>query len=225
MAGNRKATEEYIKKWIHEIVPGGDGENRKMYERLYAGMTDKQFDEYVDALESGEKFLVVVTPNFSKTAISVKRNFAIAKALGHEFFQRIMIGAQGKCPAYLTPVKQLVVDLPFRRASQMLIKKISMPEHNKTVDILTGQPTGVSKGSRVSFPEFGVMASMGMDNCLVELMKYRGGDQNGFRAMNSMIGRFGEANLSTLENYASGVESTKTLSTFLTCAHLTNTLQ
>lgn len=222
MPGNRKEAEQLIVTYIDKIAPGG--ENKDIYVKLFAAMNDIQFDEFINDLESGKKFLVVIAPNFGKNPLNTARNIAIGKELGYNFFQRLWMGAKGKTPAYLTPVEYLVIDLPFRRASQLLTKKISLPEHNRNVDMLTGQPTGESSGSRVSYPELQIAAAMNLDSSIVELMKYRGGDIKGGHALNAMISKYGAANLKTLSNYASGTESTKTLRTFLLCAHLKSTL-
>jgi hypothetical protein len=106
----------------------------------------------------------------------------------------------------------------------LLEKKISIPAHNNTVDDLTGQPTGPSKGAKISYPETQVFASMGLYNTLSELMKFRGGDLAGFDAMNKSISQTGSVSLKAIEPYASGVESTKTLKVFLTGMHLKSTL-
>jgi hypothetical protein len=105
-----------------------------------------------------------------------------------------------------------------------LNKKISIPENNKTIDSLTGQPAGDSKGAKISYDELQICAGMGLDASMVEMMKYRGGDLGGFRALSAMIARTGSANLNTLSAYASGVESTKTVKTILTGMHLKSTL-
>ena len=42
--------------------------------------------------------------------------------------------------------------------------------------------------------------------------------------MNTMISRYGKADLKTLSNYAGGVDSARLLKTYLTAAHLSNTL-
>jgi hypothetical protein len=127
-------------------------------------------------------------------------------------------------PTYLTPNKYLVIDLPIRRAAQLLIKKISIPKHSKVIDHLTGQPTGESKGAKVSYPELAILSAMGLDKSLLELLKYRGGDSKGNAVLTQMLSSLGTANLDTLKNYASGVQSTHTLHTFLTCAHLKNNI-
>lgn len=218
MAGNRAKTQDFILRYIERIAPGGD--NLGVYKKLFASMNDKQFDAYIDELDKGTKWLVVFIPNFTGAKVSVENNLRIAEELGHNFFQRLWVGAKGSTPEYLTPVPYLVMDLPLRRASQMLTKKISIPEHNRTVDKLTGQPTGAPKGAKISYPELQVAAAMNLDNCMLELMKYRGGDRKGGDALKAMIGKYGTANLKTLSNFASGVESGKTLKTFLTCMHL-----
>ena len=98
------------------------------------------------------------------------------------------------------------------------------PDHNKSIDAVSGQVTGESKGAKISYPELQICAAMGMDNSMIELMKYRGGDAKGGMALNAMLNKYGAANLNTLSNYASGVGSTNTLKTFLTAAHLKSTL-
>lgn len=219
---NRKAAEKFIFTYIDKICPGG--ENTKIYMDLFASMSDEQFDKFMQGIEQGSIHLAVVAPNFGKSKLSTKRNLDLAKELGHPFFEKIWIEGKEDIPTYLTPIPYMVVDLPLRRQAQVLIKKISIPENNKTVDDFTGQPTGASKGSKLSYPETQIMAAMGLDSCIVEMLKYRGGDLGGFNAMNKMISRTGGVSLKGIEQYSTGVESTRTLKTYLTAIHLDNTL-
>lgn len=222
MAGNRKAAEDFILSNIEIILPGS--KNTSIMKELFAEMSDKEFATYIDDLESGKKFIKVFVPNFAESDISVDRNLALADKLGHKFFQKLWIEGKDDMPSYLTPIEYLVVDLPLRRASQSLTKKVSVPKSNRVIDALTGQATGESRGARISYPELQMCAAMNMEDTMVELMKYRGGDSRGYAAMNAMISKTGIARQDTLQNYASGVESTRTLKTFLTGAHLRSTL-
>lgn len=222
MANNRAGAEAFILEWIEKLIPGS--ENPQIYKDMFATMDDSSFDTFMADLESGEKTLAIVAPNFGKSRLETARNLQLAKELGHNFFQRIWIEGSGNTPTYLTPIPYLIVDLPLRRQAQLLVKKISIPEDNKSVDDFTGQPTGKSKGSRVSYPETQVMAAMGLDNCLVEMLKYRGGDIKGFDAMNRSISNTGGVRLKSIEHLASGVESTRTMKTFLSGMHLSNNL-
>lgn len=222
MAGNRAAATSFIVKYIGKLLPGS--ENAAIWKAKLEGMSDKEFSSFIDKLESGEEFLTIIAPNFGKQKLNTGNNIAIAEELGHNFFQRLWVSSTGDTPTYLTPIPYMVVDMPVFRASRMLTKKISVPKHNRVIDALTGQPTGESKGGRVSYPEVQLCAASGLDNCMVELLKYRGGDIKGNAALSGMIGKYGKANLTTLKQYASGVESTRTLKTFLTCMHLRSTL-
>lgn len=206
---------------MEELAPGSD--NADMYRRIFKVMSDKDFDALMNDLEAGTRHLYVVAPNFDG-CLQVERNLKIADKLGYDFFQQLWIEGEGEQPSYLTPIKYMVMDVPARRASQMLIKKISVPKHNRAIDALTGQPTGESKGAKISYPELGVCAAMGLESCMVELMKYRGGDVKGNAALSAVLSKYGSATLKTLEPYASGVVSTQTLRTFLICAGIKSNL-
>lgn len=219
---NRAGAQNFILQYIGLLAPKTD--NVEIYKKLFAAMSDKAFDEFMKDLESGEKHLALIAPNFNDTGLSVENNLAVADKLGHNFFPQIWIEGKGDVPTYLTPNTYLVADCPVRRASQTLVKKVSIPKHQRVVDSLTGQPTGESKGAKISYPEVQIAAAMGLEDTLIELVKYRGGDARGRAAMSAMISKYGRANIKTLSQYASGVESTRTLRTFLTAAHLRNNL-
>lgn len=222
MPNNRKETEAYICHWVDQILPGSP--NKQMYIDLFAAMDDKQFEEFMRKIETEEYDLAIIAPNLHGVSLSLERNLQIAKDLGHEFFERIWINAEGDVPSYLSHHPYLIIDLPLRRQAQLLVKKISIPQDNKSVDDLTGQPTGKSKGSKISYPETMILAALNLDSNLIELLKYRGGDTKGFNAMNDSISRTGGVRLETIEALGSTVKSTETLKIFLLCMHLDNTL-
>lgn len=225
MAGNRKAAEALVLKLIGEMIPG-DQANIQIYKDLFAGMDDKNFEAWVEGLESGRLRLAIVAPNLAEKKITIENNLALAKKYGHEFFERLVIDPGNETPPYLSYDKYLVVDLPLRRQAQLLVKKISIPQDNKSIDDLTGQPTagGKSRGSKLSYPEIQIMAALELDENVTEMIKYRGGDVKGFNAMNDAIAKTGGVSLKTIEHLGTKVKSTETLSTFLTCMHISNTL-
>jgi hypothetical protein len=222
MTPNRQIAQNFIIEQIGKLAPGG--KNKQIYVELFDEMSDEAFDKFMTDLESGESRLAVIVPNFGQEGVSTERNLELAKELGHEFFQRVWIEGTGDMPTYLTPIPYLVVDLPVRRQAQVLIKKISIPEDNKVIDDFTGQPTGRSKGSKMSFPETQVMAAMGLDNCLIEFLKFRGGDIKGFDAMNDSISKTGGVSMMAIKGLAGGVESTMTLKAYLTAMHISSSL-
>ncbi len=222
MADNRKATEQYIINSINELLP--DKSNEPIYRNFFSKLSDIAFKQYIKDLSTGEKFLVVICPNLDKQQLSVERNLKLGKKLGIEFFQRIWFPATENNPSYLSPIPYLVLDLPIRRQSQMLDKKISIPEDQHTVDTFTGQPAGKSAGAKINYTELQVLSAMGLDNSITELIKMRGGDEGGYRALSMSLKKTGHVDLDVVKQYSTGVQSTRTLKTFLTGAHLQNTL-
>ncbi len=221
--GNRKEAQAFLIAAIEEMLPGGG--NKEIYEKLFAEMSDEDFDKLMKSYESGEDRPVIYAPNFGKVSLSVERNLKLSKRYGHDPFERIWIHSEDPNQApYLSNNKYMVVLLPLRRQAQLLIKKISVPENNRNIDQLTGQPSGDSASSKISYNELQVMRSMGLDQSLRELIKFRGGDIGGFNAMNKVISKDGKVSLDAIEPYTTGVESTSALKIFLTAMHIKNTL-
>lgn len=221
--GNRALTEKFIMGFYADIDPSGY--NTEIMTKVFKNMSDSEFDRYMKDIRDGLKFLVIFKPLYKANGISTKNNLKIATKYNLKFFEKLTYTNGGKNSIdYTTPIEYLVVDMPYRRQSQTLVKKVSIPDNNKVIDELTFQPTGESKGSKISYPELQVLIGMGLDNTISELIRFRGGDRNGFNAYNAMFMRYGSANLKTLENYSTGVESTKSLRVYLTGMHISNTI-
>lgn len=219
---NRAGAEQFILTYIEKLAPGGD--TTQIYRDRFASMSDQEFDTFMTDLGSGKQCLALIVPNMGKSPISIERNFAVAEELGHDFFERIWMAPGKDIPTYLTNKKYMVLRLQLRRQAQLLEKKIRIPNNNRSIDDLTGQPTGASKGSKISYPELQIIASLNLPQSSTELLKFRGGDTKGFDAMNDAIDKHGAVSLSAIEHQAGTVESTRTFATFLNCMHLKNTL-
>lgn len=223
MSGNRKAAEEELLSCIEQILPGS--ENSRIYQDILKGMPDNEFDQWIADLESGARQLALIAPELVEPSLSVERNLDLAEKWGHKFFERIWMDSQNGSPSYLSNEPYLVVDLPLKRQAQFLIKKISIPEDNRSIDTFTGQPTGKSKGSKISWPELQILAALGgFDETIAEFFKFRGGDLQGFNAMNNMIANTGGVSLNAIGSLGTKVKAVQSLSTLLTSMHLTNTI-
>jgi hypothetical protein len=221
---SRSKAESLILNILKEITPNLPF-NVQVYKEYFAKMSDKDFSAFINRLEKGEEWLTIQIPNYSDTGASTENNIELAKKyFNYNFSQRLWIGSKDDQPEYLTPIEFIVTDIPVKRASQLLTKKISVPDDNKSIDALTGQVTGESKGARISKPELEILSAMGLENTAIELVKYRGGDNKGGIAFDGILSRYGVVQLDSVKPYSSGVESTKTLKTFLTCMHLQNSL-
>lgn len=220
--GKRKAAEATMKTMLEELAPGSP--NSKIYDDFFAGMDDDQFHEFMQGLKDGSKFLVIQQHNLGPKPITVERNLALAKKWGHELFERIWMDGKDGAPSYLSNEKYLVVPIPLRRLAQIQQKKVSIPEDNRSVDLLSGQPTGGSKGSKISYPELQILRGRDLPNTTIELIKYRGGDTVGFNAMNDQISRTGGSSIESLSRLGTRTRSTTVLGTYLWSMHLDHTL-
>ena len=219
MVGNRKAAQAYLLEYIQKLDPSGL--NSKLWVDRFATMTDPEFHQFMAGCEAGTDMICLIAPNLQRSQITTANNFKVAKELKYEFFQRIWVNKGDGSPTYLTPKRYLVILWPFRRQAQLLVKKISIPQDNKSINDLTGQPSssGHSKGSKISYPETQILAALNLDNSIIEMIKYRGGDVKGFAAMNQSIAKTGGVSIDALSKLGTRVKSTDTLKTFLTCMH------
>lgn len=219
---NRAAAEKKIYELIGEVDLSGY--TTEQYKKLLPKLSDKDFRAWMVKMRDGEATLVVFRLPFKQDGVTTKNNIEVGKKHGISFFEPIVTRGKEGVSDYETPFPYMIIDLPLRRQSQNLVKKISIPENNIVVDELTGQPTGTSKGAKISHPELQILVGMGLEDSITELVKFRGGDRGGFNAMNAMAYRYGHINLKTLENFSTGVESTKTLKTIFTAMHIKTSL-
>lgn len=222
MKKDRKAATKRLVELIDKLIPGSP--NTERYRTRLSELSDKEFDAFMVKLQSGELVPDFIVPNLGKWRLSIERNFDIATELNHNFFQRLEITDQVTGTLYVTPIEYLILKLFLRRQQQLLIKKSSIPDDNAHVDVLTAQPTGISASSRLSFPELNILNAKELENTIIELIKYRGGDTKGFNAMNRMIAQTGHASLDQLDKLGTSVKARETLSAFLKGMHLDNNL-
>lgn len=218
----RKEVEEYIIKYVGKI--SRDKRNEELYREFFKKMNNKEFSKWIDDLEEGKVKIQIIVPN-GQSKLDINNNYKIAKEIGVEFYQELDIGPVGDIPKYRTPVKSLVYDMSVRRVSQLLQKKISIPEDNRRIDKLTGAVTGASKGSKMTMPELTVLTSFGLQKSLSEIMTARGGDLGKGRAMETYLDKYGSVSLANLEAFKTGVVSSKTLKAYLNAAHLKANVQ
>ena len=222
MAQDRKKAEKVLLSLIEDIE--GGKVNRGLYERLFASMSDIEFDSFVEQVESGETIISLIAPNAGDFTLDVERSMNVGEKLGVKFFQKLILTDPMTGEVSKTPLEYLVVHLPVRRQNQHLIKKQSIPKSGKVIDHLSGQVTGESKGGRVSLPELLVMESKGLDDNLMELIKIRGGDDKAYRGMLEQIENTGSFSIEPLLALNSKPTSTETLKSFLLACHLANTI-
>ena len=217
--GKRQDAEAIILEYIDKIAPGG--QNKQLYVDLFKSMNNNAFDKFMNDLRTKKISLSVIAPNGGDVKLTVKNNMKVAKELGYDFFQHIDIG--GEVP-YRTPNKYMVYRLPIRRAAQLLTKKISIPTDSKSIDLTTGQVTGKSKSAKITMPEIQILAGLGLNDSIKELMTTRGGNLTRMNASNKLLLNQGSVSAKVLDSYGGKVVSTETLKSYFIASHIDNNL-
>lgn len=222
MAKNRKKAEAFIFEYINKLDKTGT--NLKIYQDRFKEMSNKDFDEMMSNIKEGSYTLPLYAPNQGRVKLSSKLAIKVARELGHEFFERLWLTDNVTGETYLTPIKYMVLDLPLRRQQQLLIKKMSIPSVDMTMDALTNQVTGDSKGASLSFPELQVLAANEMNKSIEEMIKVRGGDIKAYNQFRHSVMNTGSGSLESAGRTEGKVKSTETLSSLLKGMHLDNNL-
>lgn len=217
---NRKAAEALVYERYNDLDPSG--KNTEIIKSFFSAMTDEEFDNYVKAIKNGEDYLSVVMDNLNGSAITTVNNLKVAEKWGYKFYQKAWLTDAATGKVFQSGPEYLFIHLPLRRQIQTLVHKISVPEDNKHVDELTDQPTGVSKGSSISFPETLALYAQGFRTGILECIKFRGGDLPLMNAMDKKIHETGGVNISAMSGGNTRVKSTVTLGVLLKGAHLDN---
>lgn len=219
--GNRKKAEEFILKYIKKFTK--NEENVKLYKDLFKRLSDKEFEELMDKIEKGDYYLQVIVPHdeeYSKK-IRLEDNFKLAKELGYDFFQHLFIGPINEnIPKVKTPHKLYHLLLPFRRMKQTIDKGVSVAEHDRKIDLATGQVVDESRSSRLSYPELQILLGMGLKDTVIELTRDRGGDLAAAKVLKNALMKFGEVSEELVSKYAQGALSNRTLKVYFNSMHI-----
>jgi hypothetical protein len=219
----RELAEKELLYFVERILP--DGHNIKIYKEVLERTSDEQFDDWMERLANGEEILALFHANLQETKLNLTRNIEVGEEMGFPLFQHLYLTDQDTGVLRKTPAKYMVGKVAFRRQAQTRDSKMSVPESDDVVDQLTGQATGVSKGSRMSYPEIQVNLSKGLDKMLLELVKFRAGDAKSYAAMNKAIYETGSVSLdSIMAQVPSSVKATESLKVILKAMHIQNNL-
>lgn len=217
---NRKEVEKFIIDSVHAILP--IPETKQIYEDKFSQMNDREFEAFLE--HAAEHGLRLVVPPGLDVKLDESRNIAIAKKLGHSFEQYITMTDDDSGVEYENPVKHFVVKLGCRRLIQTIEHKRSVPTNLSHVDERTGQATGPSKGSRISFPELNILQAQGASSAPIEFLKTRGGDTQAFNLFNRSIIQRGGVSQEAINNANTRPKAAKVLETILLAQHFDNNL-
>lgn len=222
MAGNRKKAQSVLLTMFKEL--DADGFDYALLEKRVTDMSDKDFDKFINDLQNQVVELSLTVPMLDNDKFTMEHIFACADKFGAELFEHVWIDNKDGTPPYRSNEPYLILDGTVRRQAQHFSKKASVPVDVSTIDHLTGQVTGPSKGSTFSGPEANVAVALGMVESVTEFTKIRGGDNKAFNAMNREIAQRGGASQDEIMKLGTTVKSTQSMQTILTSMHLKSTL-
>lgn len=216
----RRDAEKLVLQWMSDLDPSGD--NTKRWQVKFKDMSDDAFKQFVNACREGRDYVSIVAPNFTDTKVGIANNFKVAAKYSVPLFQRIWTIDPVTGRRYLSNDPYPIFHLPVRRQIQMAKTKFSYARNNDKTDSLTGQPTGESESGGISYPEILVLQSRGLESTVEELIWARGGNRGAFKMMNKAIADSGTVTLNELQQYSTGMKSTKVLSTYMKSIHIDN---
>lgn len=230
MASKREEVTEFIISSVNAIIPGYTKAGDLVRLEL-SHLTDDQFGEWVKGLAKKPLLQPGVTrtyipfylPNLAKEKVSIARCFKITRELGYSMTHRLVMTDPLTGVEYLTPHEYPCMNVVARRQAQTAFKKRSIPGVKQQIDDLSGQPTALSKGSRISSPEAKFLDSRGLVEVQRELLHVRGGATNAYRAFKRALLKDGTVDLNSLQGLGAA-KSSEVLSAFLNAQHLGNNI-
>lgn len=219
MASRQQVT-AFIVDSIAEVIPG-DRFNADLTKQRLDAMSDTDFDVYVRSLARPandedlvkQEILPFISPNLKDPRVTMDNLLAVADKIGHKFFEQLWLTDPHTGIVYLTPQKYLTLHMTIRRQAQMLTKKSSIPADSRHVDEMSGQVTGKSKGSKISFPEVQAQLSHGLEQTLIEEIKIRGGDRVAQGEFERQLIEHGEVSIEDVTSHGGVTQATSTVST------------
>ena len=211
MTPKRKAFETFILKVMDKQDPSGFNTNHM--KSFFAGLSDKQFDNWVIALHTKKAKIPLYQPPY---IVVLKRedSIATAKFLGITIEERIRIWDSDGQRFVLTPHRYTILRLPVRRLKQHREDGLSVPESDRRLNPLTDQVVQPDKGSAISAPQSQVMVSQNLLKTTSEYINVRGGDLGAYNQYKQSLESTGHVRLDEITD-TTGVKSAEVLSTLL----------
>ena len=221
----RLAAEKIILDTIATCTKQSDHEryNLRRYQKLFSGMSDQMFDDYMRRMRDGEERLVIYAPNL-KIMLQVDDLIEACDNLGVKLLERVRMYNSAAKRWFTTPKEYLTLYLPVRRVSQYLMHKLSVFNDTATTEIYTGQVVKPDKGSSISLVETQNLDASGLGHTVTEFINIRGGNPAAWAALKAQLEETGSGSLNAKDATAK-VRSTVVAATTLRTMGIDNNLE
>lgn len=163
----------YIKTNLKLVDPNGT--EIPKWEKRINSMDDKQFYAFGKMLKDGKAQFYFQIPNLTKSLNNDNILITAAK-VGVKIFDYIWFYDEKLGTHYRSKYKHPIYRVPVRRMQQFLDKKMSVPDSDKKIDMITGQVTAKDASSSITNPEIQALNARGLKHTLDELVTIRGGN-------------------------------------------------
>jgi len=219
MFEKRKKVEELF---LLRTKKAGSMVTYKIMKEFFATLKDSEFTTLMKNLRDNKEVLSFIIPHSEATKIDEHNIINLLDGLGVKLEQHLTIKSE-EYGNYTTPIKFLLLDLPFKRASQTLDKKVSIPK-GSTTSLLTGGVSGDAQSSKITMPETMIQSGFNLEKTISELFVPRGGDLGAGNAMDKYLYTTGKVSLKDVKMFSTGNVSTRTLKSYLSASHIESTL-
>lgn len=169
-----------IEKLVHDVTKAFDptGRNTERYKKLFAGMNDKQFEDYIKRLDTDKDFYPVLQMIDYETKMEMKNFENALDVMKVPLFEYIVFPHYNgdKENPVVTKEKVLVGYCHVKRTQQTLIKKNGMSTSIAKRSMLTGQVTSEDRNGKESDLENFMLTALGSEYILKELNGPRSDD-------------------------------------------------
>lgn len=205
MNDKRKKVEELIDKTLSLMDPSGV--NAKKYRNMFQTMSDKQFADWITRFLADDKSNIRVDiEEFGDSSRNLKYE-NIEKAanyIGIKIFEYVYLPHVSSNPNRPIRTKQpvLVGWLNVKRTQQFVTKKTGLTTTDNDRDDMTGSAKGDAKGGTTTGIENELLAGVGGDVILSEIIGARGDNVTEYDNMLKEINQSGSVKLADIKTNA-----------------------
>lgn len=219
---NRKAAEDIILSFVKELTKGGH--NFKVYSDLFSRLNDEQFGQFIDQIDKAGG-IPIWSSNWDKDEhIEYDTILRLAKKYDVALETQLILTDEDTGLEFITPETYLVGTAEIRKQRQMLVKKFGAAKDDTSIDDLTGQVVGDSRGTGISGPEIKVLIALGLPTVAKELYDVKGGDIKALDVYRTELMETGQTNVNTALKRGSGQKSLQTSHFLFNARHIENNL-
>lgn len=226
---NKKAFIESIRKDLNAIDPGN--KSIDIIVKSIENMSAAQFEDYIARLRNGildnpdlnkpRELIAIVIPDLTHTKITVRKNIDLIEKWGWNVMQKAWLVDPVTKQRYLTNRPYVALELPVVRQSQTLEHKMAIAKSDTLLDSRTGSSAKTVAGSALSGPEVQALLSQGREAAVMEMMKFRGGDDRAYREMSRAQMETGRFSMKAY-NEPTRAKSSDAVNIYLKASHLDN---